>query len=128
VDSPVSREAGRSLWALPKELADLPLRTGDYGPVVRTSFSGVAQGRHLASATFTTVPRAAMLRLPFATATSQPGLDGEERTVVSRFSGSAQGVPSRAVWRFDADGPLAFLRDRRPVASFHLRDVALRFG
>ena len=128
VDSPVSRDGGRSLWAIPKELADLPLRAGDWGPVVRTSFSGVARGRHLASATFTTTPRAAVLRLPFATATSQPALDGEAGTVVSPFSGSAKAVPSRAVWRFDEEGPLAFLRGRRPLASFHLRDVSLRFG
>ena len=128
VDSPASREGGRSLWAIPKELADLPLRAGDWGPVVRTSFGGVAEGRHLASATFMTTPRAAVLRLPFATATSQPALDGEAGTVVSHFSGSARAVPSRAVWRFDEEGPLAFLRGRRPLASFHLRDVALRFG
>ena len=128
VDSVESRDGGRSLWAIPKELADLPLRAGDWGPVVRTSFGGVAEGRHLASATFTTTPRAAVLRLPFATATSQPALDGGGGTVVSPFSGSARAVPSRAVWRFDEEGPLAFLRGRRPLASFHLRDVALRFG
>ncbi len=126
VDSAVSREGGRSLWAIPKELADLPLRSGSYGPVVRTSFSGVAQGSHLAGATFTTVPGAAVLPLPFSAATSQHREDATP--VVSPFRGTARGVPGRAVWRFGPGGPLAFLEGRRPLASFHLREATVTFG
>ena len=128
VDSPVSRDGGRSLWAIPKELADLPLRSGAYGPVVRTTVSGVAQGQHLASATFVSVPGAALVRLPFMTATSQPDLDGGDRLVVTRVAGSSRVAPARASWRFDERGPLAFLAGRRAVASFHLRDASLSFG
>ncbi len=128
VDSPVSREGGRALWAIPKELADLPLRSEGAGTVERTSFSGAADGRLLASASFVTVPRAAVLRLPFRTATSQPALDGDGPVVVGPFSGSACGVPSRASWRFDERGPLGFLAGRRPVASLALRDASVRFG
>ena len=134
VDSPASRDGGRSLWAIPKNLANLPLRSGDYGPVVRTSFTGVADGQHLASASFVSAPGAALVRLPFATSTSQlrrqvpgSGLDDEE-VVVSAFTGSTRAVPARARWRFDPDGPLAFLAGRRPLASFRLRDSRLRFG
>lgn len=131
VDSPTSREGGRSLWAIPKELADLPLRGGTYGPALRTTVGAVARGQHLASATFLSVPRAALLRLPFAATTSQPaldGTDGTDRVVVSRFAGTARGAPCRAAWRFDERGPLAFLAGRRPLASFQLRDTTLAFG
>ena len=128
VDSAASREGGRSLWEIPKELADLPLRGGGYGPALRTTLSGVALGQHLASATFLSVPRTALLRLPFAASTRQPALDGSHRDVVTRFAGSARVTPSRASWRFDERGPLAFLAGRRPLASFHLRDVSLSFG
>ncbi len=141
VDSPTSRDGGRTLWAIPKHLADLPLDTGPVGPVERTSFSGVADGQHLATARFTTVPRAAVVRVPFATSTSQVrdaatgepagplGGPGDE-VVVSPFTGSHRGVPSRASWTFDPDGPLGFLHGRRPLASFRLRDTTpgLRLG
>ena len=139
VDSPTSRDGGRSLWAIPKHLADLPLDSGAVGPVERTSFSGVADGQHLATARFTTLPKAAVVRMPFATSTSQlrdPGtgepagpVEGaSDEVVVSPFTGSHRGVPSRARWTFDASGPLGFLHGRRPVASFRLRDTKLNFG
>src|SRR4051812_41620537 len=128
VDSPTSRDGGRSLWAIPKHLADLPLDRGVAGPMERTSFSGVAEGQHLATARFTTLPKAAVVRMPFATSTSQlrDAKTGEPSTVegngadvvLSPFTGSHRGVPSRASWTFDADGPLGFLSGRRPVASF----------
>jgi hypothetical protein len=138
VDSATSRDGGRSLWAIPKHLADLPLDRGVVGPVERTSFSGVAEGQHLATARFTTLPKAAVVRMPFATSTSQlrDTKTGEPSTVESDgadvvrspFTGSHRGVPSRASWTFDADGPLGFLHGRRPLASFRLRDTRLNFG
>ncbi len=126
VDSVESRDGGRSLWAIPKELADLPSREHVRGPVSRASFGAVADGRQLAGATFTSTPRAALVRTPFALSTSQQRDDGS--TVVTPFGGSARGVPCRAVWRFDPDGPLAFLAGRRPVLSLLLRDARLHFG
>jgi acetoacetate decarboxylase len=139
VDSAISRDGGRSLWAIPKHLADLPLDRGAVGPVERTSFSGVAGGQHLATARFTTLPGAAMVRMPFATSTSQlrDGGTGEpagpvdspgDELVVSPFTGSHRGVPSRASWTFDPDGPLGFLHGRRSLASFRLKDTRLNFG
>jgi acetoacetate decarboxylase len=126
VDSPESLAGGRSLWALPKQLADLPLRSSGWGVATRTSFSGVADGQHLATGTFTAVPRAAIVRTPFSTSTSQERPDGS--VLVTPFGGSARSLPCRGRWRFDPDGPLAFLHDRRPFLSFRLRDVDLRFG
>ena len=125
VDSPVSREAGRSLWALPKELAHLPLRDGRLGPTSHTTFSAVAEGQQVASAAFTSVPGAALVRTPFALSTVQESSVGP---VVTPFAGSGRGLPCRGAWKFDAHGPLAFLHDRHPALSLRVRDVRLSFG
>ncbi len=126
VDSPASRDGGRALWAIPKQLADLPLQDRSLGPAARTTFSGVAAGRHLATAAFTAMPRAALVRVPFTATTSQQREDGT--TVVTPMSGSARPVACLGAWTFDPDGPLAFLHGRRPLVSLRLRDVRLRFG
>jgi acetoacetate decarboxylase len=122
VDSEESRDGGRSLWAIPKDLADLWLQTTGS----RTTFSGVADGQRLADGAFTALPRAALVRLPFATSTTQERSDGT--VVVTPFRGSARSLPCRGRWDFAADGPLGFLHGHRPVASFHLRDARLTFG
>jgi hypothetical protein len=126
VDSPASRAGGRALWAIPKELADLPLEERVRGPVRRTTVSGVADGQLLATGTFTSVPGAAIARTPYAVSASQVREDGAP--VVTPMRGSARPVPCRAAWRFAEDGPLGYLHGRRPVLSLRLCDVRLRFG
>jgi hypothetical protein len=126
VDSPESRTGGRALWAIPKQLADLPLTERSAGPVATTTFGALAGDRSLASGSFTSTPRAAVVRAPFRASTSQLREDGS--AVVAPLSGSARVVPCRGAWTFDAAGPLSFLSGRRPVMSLHLRDVRLRFG
>ena len=126
VDSPESMAGGRSLWAIPKQLADLPLREQHRGPLSRTTCAGSVAGQGLATGTFTAVPGAALVRTPFAATTSQEREDGT--TVVTPLAGSARVLPCRGSWTFDADGPLAFLAGHRRLASFRLRDIRLRFG
>ena len=126
VDSPESMAGGRTLWALPKRLADLPLQHTPPGVAARTSFTGVAEGHRLATATFTALPGAAVLRVPFAITTSQVRDDGS--TVVAPAAGSARPVPCRSTWDVPQQGPLGFLHGRRPVLSLALREVRLRFG
>ena len=126
VDSPESMAGGRALWAIPKQLADLPLDERSVGPATRTTFRAAADGRQLAGATFTSLPRAAVLRTPYRSATSQQREDGS--TVLAPLSGSARPVLCHAAWTFDAGGPLGFLHGRRPVLSLRLEDVRLRFG
>jgi Acetoacetate decarboxylase (ADC) len=125
VDSPASRDGGRALWALPKELAELPLQDSSLALGARTTFSAVAEGRHLASGTFGSGP-AAPVRAPCSVRLSQLRADGTR--VVTAATGSARVVPCRASWRFAVDGPLGFLHGRRPVLSVGLRDARLRFG
>jgi Acetoacetate decarboxylase (ADC) len=120
VDSPVSRDGGRALWAIPKDLADITL---EHAPV----FCGAARDERgsLASAEFV-VGRGLPGRLPFRSRTAQRRGDGE--TVVAPMSGTARVRQARARWDFPADGPFADLRGRRPLASVALEDFALRFG
>jgi acetoacetate decarboxylase len=126
VDSAESRDGGRSLWAIPKQLADLPLHVADRGPVARASFRGAVEGQPIASAEFSAVPGAARLPVPVRAATSQLREDGSE--VVTPFGGRTWPVPCHGRWSFDGDGPLGWLGGRRPLGSVHLRDADLTFG
>ncbi len=124
VDSPQSLAGGRALWAIPKELADLPLEVSE-GPVERMTAHGYAGGERLATARFRSTPGAAVVRAPFAASTSQLRAG---TPVVTSMRGSARSLPCRGSWDFDAQGPLGFLRGRRPLASFRLTDLHLTFG
>ena len=94
VDSPASRDGGRSLWAIPKELADLPLRTRRLGPgdpddVQRAS----PTGQQVARGAFTSLPRAALVRTPFALRTSQERSDGTAVVTAVRRQRSRAALP-----------------------------------
>jgi hypothetical protein len=123
VDSPASRDGGRALWAIPKDLAELTLK---HGP----AFRGEARDEHgqLASAEFV-VGRGLPGRMPFRSRTAQRREVGDDHeTVLAPLSGTARIRHARARWDFPADGPFAELRGRRPLASVVLEDFALRFG
>jgi acetoacetate decarboxylase len=135
VDSPESLAGGRSLWAIPKQSAELPLQESGAGPVARTSFRAVCgldkldhpeETQEVARGVFTSVPGAALVRMPLRASISQLREDGT--TVVTSLSGNGRVVPCLGRWTFGADGPLGFLSGRRPLLSAHLRDVRLLFG
>ncbi|PZS15542.1 MAG: acetoacetate decarboxylase [Pseudonocardiales bacterium] len=116
VDSAASRDGGRALWAIPKQLATFARGGGTF----------LASDDHGTIAAGAVVPRVSM-----------PGLVPFSFHVVQRLGGSAKVTPVRARARvglsratFDADpnGPLAFLAQRHPVLSFSLRDFRMTFG
>ena len=128
VDSPASVAGGRELWAIPKDLCDFDLDAVHRGPLSSTDWSATLGRRPSASATFTDVSRAAP-RLRCKGGTWQPGIDdtdGEERTAT--LQGSAKALPCRGRWDFAADGPLAWLRPARQLASFRQTDFRMSFG
>jgi hypothetical protein len=128
VDSPASVAGGRELWAIPKGLCDFTLESSHTGPLSRTEWTASAERRPIASARFTDVSRAA-LRVPFKGGTWQPGIDdtqGEERTAT--LKGSSKTLPCRGTWEFAADGPLAWLRASRPLASARMSGFRMSFG
>jgi acetoacetate decarboxylase len=126
VDSETSRDGGRVLWAIPKDLADLDLDETRVGPTAHTSFAGRVAGTEVASGQFAGAPGAALLRTPFGATTSQLRASGEE--VRTPIRGSARTLPAMGSWDFAPDGPLGFLHGRRPVVSFRMSDVRLTFG
>jgi hypothetical protein len=132
VDSEASRQGGRSLWAIPKELATLTLDDRRIGPASHTTVTADLDGSRIARGRFVGLPGAAVVRLPLAATTVQrrepadgTGSGGE---VDTPWTGSSRTLPALATWEFAEDGPLGFLHDRRPLVSFRLRDVRLRFG
>jgi hypothetical protein len=130
VDSAESMAGGRSLWAIPKELATLELDDRRLGPTSHTEFAGHLDGEEIAAGAFAALPGAALLRTPFRATTSQvrSSPEGRGAEVITPMTGSARTLPALGSWQFAADGPLGFLHDRAPLVSFRLTDVRLRFG
>ncbi|MEJ7834346.1 MAG: hypothetical protein WKF79_15640, partial [Nocardioides sp.] len=82
----------------------------------------------IAAARFVDVSRAAP-RVPFKGGTWQPGIPdtgGVERTAT--LQGSSKALPCRGSWDFAPDGPLAWLRDARPLASARMASFRMSFG
>jgi hypothetical protein len=104
VDSEASRDGGRELWAIPKEMA---------------SFDGAYSARGIAAAEFSWPRRGP--RVPARARTRQ----GD---VVAKLAASGRVAPVRVGWAFDSGGPLARLRGRRPVLSLAVREMTMRFG
>ena len=124
VDSADSRDGGRDLWAIPKDLCDFG-RTTDGGRVQRTSWSTTLRGVPVASARFTDVSRHAP-RAPFRGSTWQRRHSGE--TEVALLKGSGRALPCHGSWDFSEVGPLAWLAGKRPIASFRVADFQMSFG
>jgi acetoacetate decarboxylase len=125
VDSEASRDGGRSLWAIPKEMADFFVAEGPMGPALRTSCDANINGSPIAAARFTAA-RVPSLRTPFRFKVNQEREDGSR--VLTTVSGTSRNMPVHGRWDFGADGPLSWLKGRRPVASFRLGDFRLTFG
>ena len=125
VDSEASRDGGRSLWAIPKDLAELHVAERPVGPARHTSWDGNINGSPIAAARFTAA-RVPSLRTPFRFTVSQEREDGSR--VVTPVSGTSRNVLVRGRWAFGADGPLAWLAGRTPVGSFRLGGFRMTFG
>ena len=125
VDSEPSRDGGRSLWAIPKDLAGFHVQARGVGPASRVSCDANINGSAVAAARFTG-PRMPLLRTPFRFTLMQDREDGT--TVRTAVSGTSRNMPLLGRWDFGADGPLAWLHGRTPVASFRLGDFRLTFG
>ncbi|MGH3346997.1 MAG: hypothetical protein ACRDO4_08440 [Nocardioides sp.] len=127
VDSVASREGGRALWAIPKELCDFTLEHRGTGPLSRTRWSAGIERRPIAAASFTDVSRAAP-RLPFRGGTRQPPLADPSEPVTTALRGSAKALPCHGGWDFDAAGPLRWLRGQRRLGSLRVADFRMLFG
>jgi hypothetical protein len=113
VNSAASREGGRALWAIPKELAEFdvtaPASYSAHG-IGSLSLRGVRR-----------VP----WQLPAAFKIAQ-NRDGT--LVTSPVAGRVRFGLADARWSFASDGPLTFLAGRRPLITLALRPFRLLFG
>lgn len=123
VDSLASRDGGRELWGIPKELADLDLQASD---------ADLQAGDARATAGGTTIARARTAmgaRLPGrwpARFSVVQVLDGRVKTTAVRARTAVR--VAKAAWRIPPDSPLAYLSGRRPLLTVALRDFRLTFG
>ena len=114
VDSAQSREGGRALWGIPKELA--VFERSD----TRAAMNGAEMvlesrtGRAL-------LPGMRQLALPIL-----QSVEGGSILSHNRVIGRIRSL--RARWSFAADGPLGYLAGHTPFVSFAVRDASIVFG
>jgi hypothetical protein len=128
VDSEISRDGGRELWGIPKQLADLDFEPDAGGGPAGAADRLTAQARTaagvIAQATISAGPR-------------YPGRWPARLSVVQELAGRVKVTPVRgraglqhakAIWSVPPSGPLAYLSGRRPLLTVTLRDFRLVFG
>lgn len=120
VDSVPSRDGGRALWAIPKELARFAFDV----PAGDLTADAHIDGRSIASAS---VRRGVRLpgRWPVRFRVVQDR-DGQPQT--TRVRATARIHLGRSDWRIGPDGPLAYLRGLRPRMTVTLADFRMTFG
>jgi hypothetical protein len=111
VDSEASRDGGRALWGIPKELASFDggfaSAAGPIASVALSPFEGLPP------------------RLPVGFKVVQ---DLAGRPVTTPVRSTARYGLARVRWTIAADGPLRFLAGRRPLLSFVAARFRMRFG
>lgn len=113
VDSPASREGGRELWAIPKDLADFDV-------VPHSSYAAQGIGS-LAVQRARRLPWA--LPLGFRIAQDRGGA-----LLVSPVTGHIRFGCTKGHWSFADEGAIGFLAGRRPMVTLAARPFHLIFG
>jgi len=121
VDSRPSRDGGRELWGIPKELAELEI--------------GPSPGGGLAARAWTAA--GAIAQAAISPGLRYPGRWPIRFSVIQMLGRQVKVTPVRgwadiqratATWQVGPTGPLAALNGRRPVLSVALRDFRILFG
>lgn len=113
VNSPASRDGGRDLWAIPKELAEFDVSA--HTSYVARDIGSLAVGR--------------IRRPPFALPLGfRIAQDRQGSLKVSRVRGRIRVGLGSARWQFTQDGPLGFLNGRRPLLTLAAKPFHLLFG
>jgi hypothetical protein len=123
VDSLASREGGRRLWGIPKEMADFTIDT-ENSPLVDASASLPGSETPISSALVRLKGRLPG-RFPLALTVAQALGEHVRRTPVRGRAGLRT---ADAAWRPAPDGPLGHLAGRRPVLTLAVTDFWLTFG
>jgi len=116
VDSEVSRDGGRELWAIPKDLATLAFTD--------RTFTAATEDGWIATAAFSR-----RLGLPLTLPSKFDVVQDRDGTLLrTPVAAKIRPRPAAADWTFNPTGPLGYLAHRRPAASFELPASELRFG
>lgn len=122
VDDPVSCAGGRTLWSIPKQMAEFETA----GSADRGGFTGAMRvdGAQVAGVQFE--PRFDLPGRPsLGGFVVQPGENGPIRTRCSARGKISKGA---AEWDFAEGGPLGFLAGCRPIFSARILDLQGAFG
>jgi hypothetical protein len=113
VDSPTSRDGGRELWGIPKELAEF-----DFGAPQEPRAAGIARARM-------SVGRRLPGRWPTRFSVVQAFGEGTRTTPVRARAAVRHAT---AAWQVVPDGGLAYLAGRQPLLTLALRNFRMVFG
>lgn len=113
VNSPASRDGGRALWAIPKDLAEF-----DVAPHSSYAAQGIGS---LAVSRVRRLP----WPMPIGFRLAQ---DREGAPIVSPVTGRIRFGSTKGRWSFAVDGPLGFLTGRKPLMTLAARPFHLLFG
>lgn len=117
VDSPASRDGGRALWAIPKDLADFDV-------VPHSSYDSSYEGAVIGSLQ---VERSRSLPIPLPIGfTIIQERDGA--ILETKVRGRGRLGRAKVRWAFNPDGPLGFLSGHEPFLTLSLKKLRIVFG
>ena len=117
VDSEASRDGGRALWAIPKELAE-------FGVHPHSSYVA-SQGETTIGSLDVHGARTFPVALPVSLSVAQ---DRDNALVLTKIRGHGRTGLARVHWAFNPDGPLGFLAGRKVFLTLVLRPLRIVFG
>lgn len=117
VDSEASRDGGRALWAIPKELADFSVQP-------HSSYVASA-GENPIGSLAVHGSKALPVTAPIGFSVAQ---DREGELVVSKVRGRGRIGLAKVGWTFNPDGPMGYLAGRRPLLTLILKPLRIVFG
>ena len=117
VDSVASRDGGRALWGIPKELAEFEVEP-------HTSYEAAGRDTEIGSLQVLT-----SRLLPFEVPLSfSCGQDRAGQLLITKVFGKGTFGLFKGSWSFAANGPLGYLNGRRPKLSLVARPLRITFG
>lgn len=117
VDSKASRDGGRELWAIPKDLADFEITP-------HSSYAGSDNGTLIGSIDIARV-RTLPVALPIGFRIAQE-CDGA--LLLTKVRGRGRIGLTKASWDLDPGGPLGYLAGRRTLLTLALGPLRIVFG
>lgn len=117
VDSEASREGGRALWAIPKELAS-------FGVHPHSSYVA-SEGESTIGSLVVHGTSRLPVTLPVGFSIAQ---DRDGSLLVTTVRGRGRLGLARVHWAFNPDGPMGFLAGQKAFRTLVLRPFRIRFG